>query len=178
MNYNLYAGAFLATVFVVMTVGIASDAIYHVEEPETQGYAIAVAEGGAAPAEEAVEEEAAPIGPQLASADVAAGANVFKKCASCHNAEAGGSNKTGPNLWNVVGAVPGVHEGFKYSSAMVAYGAEGKVWDFEALNRFLTKPRAYIDGTTMGFAGLNKEEERINLIAWLREQADNPVPLP
>ncbi len=178
MNYNMLAGAFLATVFVVMTVGIASDAIYHVEMPETQGYAIAAAEGGATEEVAVVEEEAAPIGPQLASADTAAGANVFKKCASCHNVEAGGSNKTGPNLWGVVGAVPAAHEGFKYSAALTAYGAEGKVWDFEALNRFLTKPKAYIDGTSMGFAGLNKEEERINLIAWLREQSDSPVALP
>lgn len=177
MNYNLYAGAFLATVFVMMTVGMVGDGIFHTQTPEQQGFAIIVEESVAS-AEPEEEEALPPIAPLLASADVAAGENVFKKCAACHNKAAGAANKVGPNLWNIVDGAAGAHPDFKYSSALAAYGAEGNVWDYEALNRFLLKPKAYISGTSMGFVGLAKEQDRANLIAYLRTTADSPAPLP
>ncbi|WP_306117423.1 MULTISPECIES: cytochrome c family protein [unclassified Roseitalea] len=177
MNYNMYAGAFLGTVFVLMTVGIAGNAIFSTEPPEEEGFAIAVADD--APAEPAEEDEGLqPITPLLASADIGNGPSVFRKCQSCHNIEADAANKTGPNLWNVVGMQAASKEGFSYSAAMSEYGSEGNVWDFEALNRFLAAPGDYIDGTSMGFAGLRREGERADLIAWMAEQGDEPVPLP
>lgn len=173
MNYNLYAGAFLATVFVVMTLGLASDGIFHVEDPEVQGFAIEVPEGDTATAEVAEEEELAPITPLLASADAGAGEGVFRKCQSCHNVEAGAGNKVGPNLHNVVGRDIASVDDFGYSSALVAYG-EGKQWTHEELNGFLLKPKEWVPGTSMGYNGLSSEDDRANLIAYLRANTDNP----
>ena len=177
MNYNMYAGAFLATVFVVMTVGIASDAIFYSETPEQQGFAIIVpeAEGVAAPAEEEVD---VPVAVLLANADPANGPSVFRKCQSCHNIEQGAPHKTGPNLWNIVGKQAALYDDFRYSNAMLAYAGDGAVWDFEALNNFLKAPDEYIDDTSMRFAGLRRDGERADLIAWLATQHDTPVPLP
>lgn len=177
MNYNMYAGAFLATVFVVMTVGIASDAIFYSETPEQQGFAIIVpeAEGVAAPAEEEVD---VPVAVLLANADPANGPSVFRKCQSCHNIEQGAPHKTGPNLWNIVGKQAALYDDFSYSNAILAYAGDGAVWDFEALNNFLKAPDEYIDDTSMRFAGLRRDGERADLIAWLATQHDTPVPLP
>lgn len=177
MNYNMYAGAFLATVFVVMTVGIASDAIFYSETPEQQGFAIIVPEAGgvAAPAEEEVD---VPVAVLLANADPANGPSVFRKCQSCHNIEQGAPHKTGPNLWNIVGKQAALYDDFRYSNAILAYAGDGAVWDFEALNNFLKAPDEYIDDTSMRFAGLRRDGERADLIAWLATQHDTPVPLP
>lgn len=176
---NKLAGAFLAAVFFVMTLGLVSGSLFHQEKIETPGFAIAAAEaeegegsGAAAPA------ELAPIAPLLASADAAAGEVVFKKCAACHTVENGGANKTGPNLWEIVNRPAGSHAGFGYSAALREYAAGGKVWDYEALNRFLHAPKKYIAGTAMGFAGLKKDTDIANLLAYLRAQAATPAPLP
>ncbi|MEN0000634.1 MAG: cytochrome c family protein, partial [Pseudomonadota bacterium] len=172
INYNMYAGAFLSTVFVVMTVGIVGDTVFQSDEPEQQGFAIVVEEsdGGAAPAEEE-EDVVAPIAPLLASADIGAGESVFRQCSSCHNVADGAGNKAGPNLWGVMGRQPGIYPDFRYSSAMVAYGEANAQWDFEAMNRFLLRPRDYIDGTSMGYRGLRDEDDRANLIAYLNAQS-------
>ena len=123
---------------------------------------------------------AAPAGPEpvlalLASADVAAGQKLAKKCTACHVFEAGGANKTGPVLWNIVNADKGAVAGFGYSDALSGFGG---AWDYDALNQFLYKPKAYIAGTKMNFAGLKKPSDRANMIAYLRSLADSPVALP
>lgn len=177
MNYNMYAGAFLGTVFVLMTVGIASDTIFYSPDPKQEGFAIAVLDDGGASAEPE-EEVVVPIGVLLAGADPSNGPGVFRKCQACHNVESGGAHKTGPNLWNIVGKEVALYDDFRYSSSMQAYAEGGTVWDFEALNNFLKAPKDYIDGTSMGFAGLNRENERADLLAWFATQADTPVPLP
>ncbi len=173
----MYAGAFLAIAVIVMTMSLISDALFHAEVPETFGYQIAEAEGSA-PAQVEEEEVIASIAPLLASADSSAGGSVFKKCSSCHNAVDGGANKVGPNLWSILGATPGAVADFKYSSAMVAYGETGEPWGFESLNKFLLKPKEYIKGTSMGFAGLSKEADRANLLVYLNEQSASPLPFP
>jgi cytochrome c len=178
-NLNMYAGAFLGTVFVMMTVGILGEAIFHSETPEQEGFAIAVSEGGggtesAAAAAPTVE----PVSPLLASADPAKGEKVFKKCQACHTGEEGGPNKVGPNLWNIVNRPVASHEGFKYSSAMTEFAAGGTVWDYEHLNLFTHKPKDEVPGTAMGFAGLPKVQDRAELIAYLRTLSSDPAPLP
>lgn len=176
--FNMVFSAFLGTVFVVMTVVFLSDAFYHTDAPEQEGFPIEVAEstGGSAPAEEAVLPD---IGPLLASADVASGEKVFKKCAACHTVEEGGANKVGPALWNIVNAPSGAVEGFGYSSALTAHsGTEGSEWNYENLNKFLLKPKAFIKGTAMGFAGIKKEQDRADIIAYLRTLSNDPAPLP
>jgi cytochrome c len=116
-----------------------------------------------------------PILALLASADIEAGIKVAKKCTACHEFDADGKNKTGPMLWNIVDASKGMKDGFNYSDALVGMGG---AWDYEALNAFLYKPKAYIKGTKMNFSGLKKPSDRANMIAYLRSLADTPVALP
>jgi cytochrome c len=177
--FNSAAGAFLGLLFILMTLSIVSDGIYHAAEPETEGFMIEVAEGGGDAAEPA--EEAAPelIEPLLASADPAKGENVFKKCAACHTNDASNANKVGPGLWNIVNRPVATHADFNYSGALTEYSEGGSVeWTYERLSNFLAAPKKYIPGTSMGFAGLKKIEERADLIAYLRTVADTPPPLP
>ncbi|MBC2771253.1 cytochrome c family protein [Rhizobium sp. AQ_MP] len=174
---NMGVGAFLGTVFVLMSVSIASEGIFHSETPEKEGFAIVAEE--AAPAEAAPEAAATPIAVLLASADAAAGETVFKKCASCHTVDKGGANKVGPNLYGLVDRPIASHEGFSYSAAMTEFSKGGsELWTWDHLNEFLLAPKQHIPGTAMGFAGIKKDDERANLIVYLHTMADSPVPLP
>ncbi len=172
-------GGVLATIFVIFTISLVSDAIFESPAPEKEGFMIAAAEGesnaGEAAKEEAPVEQ---IGPMLASADAAAGEKVYKKCAACHTIEQGGANKVGPNLWNIVNRPVASHEGFSYSAAMKEHADGGKVWDYQDLSEFITKPKDFVKGTAMGFAGLKKAQDRADLIAYLRMQSSDPAPLP
>ncbi len=176
---NAAAGAFLFIAFVVMTVSITSDAIFHTGAPETEGYAIAVTEGSATTADAGAEEALTPIATMLVDASAEDGQKAFRKCQACHTVENGGANRVGPNLWGIVDRQVASADGFGYSAAMTDYSEDGaKSWDFDALNNFLHAPRSYMRGTSMGFAGLKKDDERANVIAYLRSLSDNPVPLP
>jgi cytochrome c len=101
----------------------------------------------------------------LAEGDAAAGEKVFKKCKACHALEAG-KKKIGPSLNGVFGRTAGAVEGYKYSGAMTGSGI---VWDETTMDAFLAKPKEYVPKTKMTFAGLRKEEDRANLIAYLME---------
>lgn len=121
-----------------------------------------------------------PKGPEpilglIADADVSKGAQISKVCAACHVFDKGGPNGTGPNLWGVINRPKGSHPGFDYSDGMKNKGGK---WDYESLNHFLYKPKAYVDGTKMNFIGLKKAKDRAEIIAWLRTLSDNPAPLP
>jgi cytochrome c len=98
--------------------------------------------------------------------DAAKGEKVFKKCKACHTLDAGGKNKIGPNLNGVFGRVSGTMEGFKYSKAMKEAAV---TWDDATMDQFLTKPKKMIKKTKMSFAGLKKEAQRADLIAYLKE---------
>ncbi|RLP27973.1 cytochrome c family protein [Mesorhizobium sp. YM1C-6-2] len=177
-EYNKLIGAFLGTVFVVFSVGIISDAIFASPHPEKEGFIIEAAEAEAGGAAEAAPAEE-PIAVRLASADIAAGQTVEKKCSACHTIDSGGANKVGPNLWNIVNRPIASHEGFAYSGAMKEFSQGGSVvWDYEHLDHFLTSPKGLVKGTAMGFAGIKNPTERANLIAYLRTLADTPAALP
>ena len=176
-EWNKIFMSVLGIAFMVMSLNFLSDSLFHSEAPEQPGYAIEVAENtGSEPAEEK-GPAFDPISGLLASADIGAGENTFKKCAACHSNEAGGANKVGPGLYGIVGRDIASVDGFSYSSALKAYG-EGKTWGYEELNGFLWKPKTYVKGTSMGFAGIKKAEDRAEIIAYLRSLADNPLPLP
>ena len=176
---NMGVGALLGTVFVLMSVSIASEGIFHSGHPEKEGFAIVAEEGGAEAAGGGEAAAATPIATLLASADAAAGETVFKKCASCHTSEKGGPNKVGPNLFDIVNRPIASHEGFSYSAGMTTFSEGHKIlWDYDHLSFFLESPKKHVPGTAMGFAGIKKEDERANLIAYLRTLSDSPAALP
>ena len=105
--------------------------------------------------------------PALAEGDAAAGEKVYKKCKTCHSLEAG-KNKLGPNLAGIFGRQAGSVEGYKYSAAMASSGI---VWDEATLDAFVAKPKDVVPKTKMAFAGLKKEVQRQDLIAYLKEAA-------
>ncbi|MEH6726214.1 MAG: cytochrome c family protein [Hyphomicrobiales bacterium] len=175
-EFNKIAGAILGTLLLVMGLGIIAESIFHGGEMETPGYVVDVPEDGAETQTAAAPTEV-PITVLLASATADAGETISKKCAACHTFDEGGANKVGPNLWNIVNATPASRDGFKYSSAMQEYGAVN-VWVYENLNNFLAGPKKYIPGTSMGFVGLKKADERADMIAYLRSLSNAPAALP
>ncbi|MBN9672575.1 c-type cytochrome [Roseibium aggregatum] len=99
--------------------------------------------------------------------DAAQGEKVFKKCRACHAVGEGAKHKVGPELNDVFGRTAGSIDGFKYSKAMIAAGNEGLVWDETTMATYLEKPKAMIKGTKMAFAGLKKDDDVANVIAYL-----------
>ncbi len=153
-----------------------ADAAPTEQVPAEQAAEAPAEQAAEAPAEQAADAPA-PADPAtlLAAADADAGAKVARKCSACHSFDKGGPNKVGPALWDVVGRDVGKHEGYSYSPAMAGHGG---AWDYESLNGFLTAPKAYVEGTKMGFAGIAKDGDRADLLAYLRTLSDNPKPLP
>jgi cytochrome c len=174
---NKIMGAILGTCLVLLVTNFTAGAIFAPKVPEKPGYEIAVkgSEGegakGGAPAAAAAE----PIEKLLQTASAEKGATAAKKCAACHTFEKGGPNRVGPNLWGVVDRDRASEAGFNYSAAMKAKGGK---WTYDELSKFLANPKGYIPGTAMGFAGLPKDSERADVIAYLRTLADTPAPLP
>lgn len=118
-----------------------------------------------------------PTAAALAQDDqVAQGENVFKKCKVCHQVGDGAANKVGPILNNLFGRVAGTEEGFKYSDAMVAKGQDGLIWTPEILVEYLEKPRDFVPGTKMAFAGLADIADREAVAAYLLTFSPDYVP--
>lgn len=170
-RFNTIAGWTLFSGIVALGLSSLSGHFFKADKehrPEKMGYEIA----GVVSSE---GEKAVPIETLLASADVAKGEAVFKKCASCHTINAGGANGIGPNLHGVVGAGIGKHApGFAYSSDLAGHGGN---WDWTNLDHWLTSPKKFAAGTKMSFAGLSNPEDRANLMVYLNSQGSN-LPLP
>jgi len=103
--------------------------------------------------------------------DAVKGAKVYKKCVSCHMIGDGAKNRVGPHLNGIIGREIGAIADYKYSKSMVKYAATAKVWSEENLSAYLESPRKVVKGGRMAFAGLRKETDRANVIAYLKENA-------
>ena len=158
MTITKIAGGVLGAWLVLLLGKWAGEELYHAEAHGEQSYVIEVAE--AAPAEDAAPVDIMAL---LADADPASGEKVFRKCSACHKVN--GEDGTGPHLNGVVGRDIASVAGFGYSGALTSL--EG-AWEPQALSGFLANPKGYAPGTTMGFAGLGKPEDRADVIAYLQ----------
>jgi cytochrome c len=168
---NTIAGWTLAGCLAALGLTIVGGMVFHSSEPKKEGYPVeGVFEGGDSGAAAEV-----PIETLLPKANVAHGAEVFKKCAACHTDNSGGANQIGPNLYHIVGdSVAEGRGGFAFSDALKSKGGK---WGFDELNAWLTSPRKYAPGTKMTFAGLANPQDRADLIVYLNGQGSN-LPLP
>lgn len=107
--------------------------------------------------------------------DPEAGESVYRQCQACHMVGENAQARVGPPLNDLFGRVAGTYDGFnRYSNAMKGAGEAGLVWNDETIAAYLEQPRQYIPGNQMGFAGLRKEEDRANVIAYLKQYDDEP----
>jgi len=165
------------TIILVLGINKVTDVIFYVEKPEKSAYQVAnvttVASTTSAETSSA-SSESGNIMALFASTSAAEGAKVFKKCAACHSIAEGGVNKIGPTLWGVLGRKSGSIPDYKYSKAMTSHG---KNWSFEEINGFLIKPKDWVKGTKMSFAGLKNAKDRAAVILYMNENTDSPLPL-
>ncbi|MDO5641095.1 MAG: cytochrome c family protein [Paracoccus sp. (in: a-proteobacteria)] len=170
MTITKASGALIGSLLLLLLLFWAGSGLFHVgasdeahgDEPVHQAYTIPVESAGGGEAAPAEEIDFAAL---MAEADAAQGERVFGRCRACHKMD--GTDGVGPHLNGVVGrAVAGV-AGYNYDQAMHNHVAEEPVWTVDALQEFLTNPRAVVPGTKMSFAGLPRPQDRANLIAYL-----------
>lgn len=169
---NMIAGGLIGSLLAFLLLNFFTHKVYESGghgAGETLAFAVEVEDVGGGEAAAAEVDLAALV----AAADPAQGEKLFKKCSACHST-AEGEDKAGPSLYRIVGRAVAAEPGFGYSDAMAGHGG---AWDLETLSHFLENPKGFIPGTKMGFAGLSKAEDRVNLIVYLNEAGGAPVPL-
>ena len=188
LGLNKIFGALLATALGLMglatlpSVVFGGDGAHHGEHEEAASlgekmceqfhHCVEIAEAAPTGAAEAVFD----LGAALLTADVTKGERTFAgQCSTCHSIAPGGANGTGPNLHNVVATDKAAHAGFKYSGALS--NMEGN-WTYENLNAWLASPAGYAKGTSMSFAGIKKDADRVNVIAYLAANTEGAPTFP
>jgi len=164
-------------IILVLGINKITDVIFYVEKPEKSAYqveSITTVASNTTTETSSASSDSENIMALFASTSAAEGAKVFKKCAACHSIVENGANKIGPALWGVLGRAAGSLQDYKYSKAMAAYG---KNWSFDEMNGFLIKPKDWIKGTKMSFAGLKNAKERAAVILYMNENTKNPLPI-
>ncbi len=175
---NKILASILVAIIIFVIIGLLGNFIVKIDYDESQetAYKIDIPEPSISTTQKTTNDEMIEaISPLLAGASFEKGKKIFNKCGTCHNYNKNSKSKIGPNLWNIINRPKASVSGFAYSKALVDYGGN---WTFEELNGFLYKPKEFIQGTKMNFAGLRNVEDRANLILWLSQHSDNPVPLP
>jgi len=173
---NKIIASIILAIILILGINKITDIIFYVEKPEKSAYQVAnvttITRTETTSANSSAKS--GDIMALLASASVADGEKIFKKCAACHSIAKGGGNKIGPALWGVLGRQAGSVSDYKYSKAMAAHG---KTWSFEEINSFLIKPKDWIKGTKMSFVGLKSKNDRVAVILYMNEKTDSPLPL-
>ncbi len=162
----LDGATYLAFAFCVAGLAtLVADLFYQPKIAKKRGYEIEIALDGKPVAKKI--EKIIDLAELMKTADIERGAKIFKKCASCHNVGKGEGAKVGPELYGVLGRTKGAFAGFSYSEAMKA---KGGIWDRASINQFITKPKDYLPGTKMAFAGLKKPQDRADVILYLENK--------
>ena len=174
LRFNKIAAAVLCAGLLIMGFSKVGSFLVNPKDLKENAYPIEVANVDAKNTQVKEASVIEPIINLLASANIMEGEKVAKKCTACHVFVDGGNNKIGPGLYNIVNKPIGKAD-YGYSKAFAALNGK---WTYEELNKFLYKPKEYVKGTKMNFAGLKKTKDRANLIAWLRERSNAPAPLP
>ncbi len=158
MTITKIAGGLFGAWLILLLGKWGAEELYHAELHGEPSYVIEVAS-----AEPDAPEEQVDVAALMESADAGKGEAVFRKCSACHKLD--GTDGVGPHLNGVVGRDIASVGGFGYSGALT--GLEGD-WTPDQLFGFLKNPKTYAPGTTMGFAGLAKPEDKANVIAYLQ----------
>lgn len=175
LEMNKVAASILLAGVIAMLSAFATNIIYEPNYPyikQKRGYKIDVVETST---KKTVEEEKIDIVALLASADIAKGQKIAKKCVACHSFDKGGANKVGPALWNLVNRPIASLENYTYSDALKAID---KNWTYDELFAFIKAPKKYAKGTKMSFAGIRKNKQLADLLLYLGSKNDNPPSLP
>ena len=173
---KIIVSAILA-IILVLGINKIADVVFYVEKPEKSAYqvdGVTTVASTTTTETNSVGSDSGNIMALFASTNADDGAKVFKKCAACHSIAEGGANKIGPALWGVIGRKAGSVPNYKYSKAMAAYS---KNWSFEEMNGFLIKPKDWIKGTKMSFAGLKNAKDRASVILYMNKNSSNPLPI-
>ena len=172
---NKIAVSIILALVLILGINKLSEVLYYVEKPEKSAYQVeSVVDASSTVEKDSTDMVSGSITALFASTSASEGEKVFKKCAACHSISQGGANKIGPALWGVLGRKAGAVSDYKYSKAMASYA---KPWSFEEMNGFLIKPKDWIKGTKMSFAGLKSAKDRAAVILYMNKNTDNPLPL-
>ncbi len=173
------AGAVLFCALIIVAIGQFTGILVAPAALDKIAYPVPETEETVAETTEAATESTAAavasLGGLLAAADAEKGRKFARRCAACHSFDEGGSNTIGPNLWGILANQRAKIDGFAYSSAMAELDG---AWGYAELDGFLAKPKEYLPGTKMAFAGVKKATDRANLILYLRSLGDEGLALP
>jgi len=166
LEKNKILAAILLAGVIIMFVGSFTDILYKPEYNVIQkGYKVEINNQDTASVSTNAEEQKVDLIALLASSNVDEGKNTAKKCAMCHNFEAGAGAKIGPDLWQISNSKKAKSTDFSYSKSLQELGG---VWDDESLYKMINNPRKLVPGTKMSFAGISKPQEIANIIAYLK----------
>lgn len=174
-EFNKIAASVLVALLVGMIGSLLSEHLVHPEKLDKPVLVVQGIEAASSSPGTAKEDILKPIAPLLTSANAEHGKEIAKKCTQCHTFDKGGPHRVGPNLWGIIGAKIAHAADFAYSTG---FKEKGGTWDYEKLNELLHKPRDFVKGTKMSFVGLQNDQERADVIAYLRSLSDSPAPLP
>lgn len=171
LESNKVFAAVLSAALLIMVITTVSESVFHEEEAKP-AFTVEVATEAAG---EAVVEEGPSLAELMASADAGKGERQFAKCKACHTVGKDEGDRTGPNLYGILGRQIGGHGSFNYSSALAGHS---ETWTWEKLDEWLASPKNTFPGTSMSFAGIRKADQRADLMAYLNSFSDSPLELP